>query len=177
MVGFLGIMIQLGLGILSFSVLIIKRLREKPRRPWKIWLFDTSKQLMSQMLAHFINLTISIGLASSDTSSDECLWYFITNILDNTLGVFICITGLKGIETILARRHKNQYISGNYYTKVTFKVEIEIANMPNQHDQNVHEDSSNPPKCEFVEEREESTKDSRVTADESGRKDLIDRYK
>ena len=62
MIGFLGIVIQLGLGVLSFSVLIIKRLRENPKRPWKIWIFDTSKQLFSQVLAHFINLTISILL-------------------------------------------------------------------------------------------------------------------
>lgn len=97
MVGFLGIMIQLALGVLSFSVLIIKRLREHPQRPWKIWLFDTSKQLVSQMMAHFINLTISIALAYNDSSSDECLWYFTTNVLDNTLGVLICVLCLKGI--------------------------------------------------------------------------------
>jgi hypothetical protein len=70
MVGLVGIIIQLSLGVLSFSVLIIKRFREYPRRPWKIWLFDTSKQLVSQLMAHFINLTISIALASSDSSSD-----------------------------------------------------------------------------------------------------------
>ena len=49
--------------------------------------------------------------------------------------------------------------------------------MPNQMDHNVANDASNPPKGELVEERDESTKDSRVVADESGRKDLIDRYK
>ena len=70
MTGLLGIIIQLVLGVLSFSVLIIKRFREKPQRPWKIWIFDTSKQLISQLLAHFINLTISIALAYNDDSSD-----------------------------------------------------------------------------------------------------------
>lgn len=70
MTGLLGILIQLALGVLSFSVLIVKRLREKPQRPWKIWIFDTSKQLISQLLAHFINLTISIALAYNDDSSD-----------------------------------------------------------------------------------------------------------
>jgi len=70
MVGLLGIIIQVALGVLSFSVLIIKRFREKPRRPWKIWFFDTSKQLISQIIAHFINLTISLALAASDSSSD-----------------------------------------------------------------------------------------------------------
>lgn len=49
--------------------------------------------------------------------------------------------------------------------------------MPNQIDHYAANDASNPPKCELVEEREESTKDSRVVADESGRKDVIDRYK
>lgn len=124
MTGLLGILIQLGLGFLSFSVLIVKRLREKPQRPWKIWLFDTSKQIISQLLAHFINLTISIALSYNDDSSDECLWYFMTNILDNTLGVLICVMCLRGIEWSLVRRNRLQYVSGNYYTKKKVIVEI-----------------------------------------------------
>jgi hypothetical protein len=119
MVGLLGILIQVGLGVLSFSVLFIKRMKEQPRRPWKIWIFDTSKQLVSQLFAHFINLTISIALTYEDSSSDECLWYFITNILDNTLGVLICVLALKAIESSLRKRGKHQYLSGNYYRKVT----------------------------------------------------------
>ena len=117
MVGFLGIIIQLALGALSFSILFIKRCREKPKRPWKIWFFDTSKQLISQIIAHFINLTISLTLAYEDSTSDECLWYFMTNILDNTIGVFICILSLKGIEFSLLRRNKLEYMSGNYYSR------------------------------------------------------------
>ena len=115
MTGMLGIIIQLALGILSFSVLVIKRFREQPRRPWKIWCFDTSKQLISQVLAHFINLTISLALAYSDSTSDECLWYFITNVLDNTVGVLICVGCLKAVEYFLKRRGKTEYISVNYY--------------------------------------------------------------
>ena len=61
-IGLLGILIQIGLGVLSFSVLIIKRHFETPRRPWKIWRYDTIKQAASQLLAHFINLTISMAL-------------------------------------------------------------------------------------------------------------------
>jgi hypothetical protein len=70
MVGLLGIMIQLGLAALSFSALIIKRYRENPKRPWKIWMFDTSKQIFSQILAHFINLTISLALSYNQANSD-----------------------------------------------------------------------------------------------------------
>ena len=61
-------------------------------------MFDTSKQMISQILAHFLNLSISIALSYKDASSDECLWYLMTNILDNTLGVLICILSLKLIE-------------------------------------------------------------------------------
>lgn len=70
MVGLVGVLIQLSLGVLSFSVLVLKRLAEERPRPWKIWIFDTSKQLISQMFAHFINLTISIALTYNDSSSD-----------------------------------------------------------------------------------------------------------
>lgn len=118
MVGLLGIMIQIGLGALSFSFLIIKRYRQHPKRPWKIWAFDTSKQIFSQLLAHFINLTISLALSYNQSNSDECLWYFITNIFDNTMGVLICILLLKLVERQLKKNRKFQLISGNYYRKI-----------------------------------------------------------
>jgi hypothetical protein len=88
-------------------------------------MLDTSKQGVSQMTAHFINLTISIALRYKDTSSDECLWYFITNILDNTLGVLICVLALKGIHHNLRIRGRLEYISGNYYQRITRKEEYE----------------------------------------------------
>jgi hypothetical protein len=37
--GAFGYIMQLILGVLSFFVLVIKRLKEKPMRPWKIWFF------------------------------------------------------------------------------------------------------------------------------------------
>jgi len=41
----------------------------------------------------------------------------MTNILDNTVGVFICVSTLKFIEKKLELNNKTGYISGNYYTK------------------------------------------------------------
>jgi hypothetical protein len=64
LIGFAGIMIQLVLGALSFSVLIYKRYIEKPKRAWRIWAMDTSKQGVSQFLAHVINVAISMQLSS-----------------------------------------------------------------------------------------------------------------
>lgn len=87
--GVTGVIVQIVLGALSFSVLIIKRCYEHPKRPWRIWAMDTSKQGVSQIIAHFLNVTISL-LLSSHLDNDACIWYFTTNVLDNTVGVFIC---------------------------------------------------------------------------------------
>lgn len=81
--------VQLVLAALSFSVLILKRYKEHPKRPWRIWAMDTSKQGVSQLIAHFINVGISL-LLSNHLDNDACIWYFTTNVLDNTVGVFIC---------------------------------------------------------------------------------------
>ena len=50
----------------------------------------------------------------------------MTNILDNTFGVLICLLCLKGIEWSLIHRNKIEYISGNYYKKEKATVQIEI---------------------------------------------------
>ncbi len=65
LIGFAGILVQLILAALSFSVLIYKRYTEEPKRAWKIWAMDTSKQGVSQILAHIINVALSIQLSVS----------------------------------------------------------------------------------------------------------------
>lgn len=107
-------MVQVVLGALSFSVLVYKRMVEHPKRAWKIWTMDTSKQGVSQLLAHIINVAISMQL-SSQLSSDACIWYFTTNVLDNTLGVLLCLTILSLIEKKLLGPKFARYQSGNYY--------------------------------------------------------------
>lgn len=74
--------------------------------------------MISQLIAHFINLTISLALTYDKQNSDECLWYFVTNIFDNTVGVFICIMMLKLAEGNLRKKRKFELISGNYYRKI-----------------------------------------------------------
>lgn len=65
LIGLVGILIQLVLAALSFSVLVYKRYKERPKRAWKIWFLDTSKQGASQFLAHVINVAISIHLSAN----------------------------------------------------------------------------------------------------------------
>lgn len=79
---------------------------------------DTSKQGVSQILAHIINVMISIHLSTS-IESDACIWYLTTNILDNTVGVFLCVGVLSVIEKNLFGEGYSQYQSGNYYTILT----------------------------------------------------------
>ena len=52
------------LGLLAFSTLVLKRLREPldSRRSWLIWAADSSKQGIAALLIHFIN----IGAAGGD---------------------------------------------------------------------------------------------------------------
>lgn len=115
LIGFAGIIVQLVLGALSFSVLIYKRYIERPKRAWRIWFMDTSKQGVSQFLAHVINVAISMQL-SSRLSSDACIWYFTTNVLDNTIGVVLCVSVLATIEKQLLTPNHTHFQSGNYYT-------------------------------------------------------------
>lgn len=115
-VGLLGLLIQLILGVLSFSVLIIKRHYESPKRVWRIWRLDTFKQAFSQLVAHFINLSISMALTSKQPHSDTCLWYFTTNVFDNTMGVFLCVMMLRKIEKGFIKKKKFRLVSGNYYS-------------------------------------------------------------
>jgi hypothetical protein len=61
--GWFGVMVQIMLGLLSFAVLFYKRFKEYPKRAWRIWFLDTSKQAVSQLLAHFLNVAISLELS------------------------------------------------------------------------------------------------------------------
>lgn len=118
LIGLVGILIQIILAALSFSVLIYKRYTEFPKRAWKIWAMDTSKQGVSQILAHIINVMISIHLSTS-IESDACIWYLTTNILDNTVGVFLSVGVLSVVEKNLFAEDYDRFQSGNYYTILT----------------------------------------------------------
>lgn len=119
MFGVTGVIVQIVLGALSFSVLIIKRCYQHPKRPWRIWAMDTSKQGVSQLIAHFLNVTISL-LLSSHLDNDACIWYFTTNVLDNTVGVFICCGVLRLVEGTIISGRCEQFRSGNYYDIIEY---------------------------------------------------------
>lgn len=112
--GWFGVIVQLMLGVLSFAVLVYKRFKEHPKRAWRIWFLDTSKQAVSQLLAHFLNVAISLRL-SVKQENDPCLWYFATIVLDCTIGMLICVGILRLAEVTLFKGSRAKYQSGNYY--------------------------------------------------------------
>jgi hypothetical protein len=60
LLGNFALLVQGFLGLLAVSSLAIKRLRESPRRPMKIWFFDVSKQVFGSVLLHLANVLMSM---------------------------------------------------------------------------------------------------------------------
>ena len=108
-----GIFIQALLGLLSFSALIVKRFFEHPKRPFIVWVLDTSKQAFSSTLAHLLNMFLAM-LLSHHNESDNWEWYFINITVDVILGVFLWYYILMLIETIALRYHISALNTGNY---------------------------------------------------------------
>ena len=100
--------VQFVLAVLSFSVLVFKRYRERPMRPWKVWFFDISKQIASACTQHCLNLLLSV-IASTDTTADECIWYFLNFLLDTTIGVFFCFLMMTFVQW-LVKKYKIEII-------------------------------------------------------------------
>ncbi|KAF5333530.1 hypothetical protein D9611_002706 [Ephemerocybe angulata] len=105
------LVVQALMGVLVILSLVYKRHREKPMRPWRIWMFDVSKQVIGQMFVHGLNVLIS-GVISDVTEGNACVSYFLNILIDTTLGVAIIYgvlhlltfvlsdkMGLKGFES------------------------------------------------------------------------------
>ena len=63
LLGPLALIVQAVMAVVVLTSLMLKRARERPKRPWKIWTGDVSKQLAGQAMLHGLNLLIS-GLSA-----------------------------------------------------------------------------------------------------------------
>lgn len=113
-----GIFIQLLLGALCLSSLLVKKATEKPSRVWKVFIFDTFKQICGQLGVHFINLYLSVSFTkmshSGKVQADECEMYFITFLIDLFPGLII-IFGLSScFDAIFTKLKFLGLVSGNY---------------------------------------------------------------
>ena len=115
MFGGFGFLIQAILGAAAFSVLILKRYIEKPRRPWKIWFYDVAKQIISSLFLHLFNLIISAVLSDDENDADACVWYFVTVVLDCTLGAFLSYIFMWLVDGIVSSSELEILKTGLYY--------------------------------------------------------------
>ena len=113
--GVLGIIIQALLGILSFSTLILKRYKDKKRRPWVIWGMDTSKQAFGACYGHGLNLWVAVWLGGLTDS--PCKWYFLNYLMDIFFGTFLNYIFIFGIEKICSFFPLLKFKSGVYHKK------------------------------------------------------------
>ncbi len=128
MFGGFGVLIQAILGAAAFSILIVKRYVEKPRRAWKIWFYDVAKQIISSVALHLFNLIISAILSSDEKDADACVWYFVTVVLDCTLGAFLSYIFMWLTDGIANSSDWTFLKTGLYYeeikigNKITYKL-------------------------------------------------------
>ncbi|KAJ2493817.1 hypothetical protein IWW37_000203 [Coemansia sp. RSA 2050] len=106
LVGPFSILVQVLVGTLGFSTLIIKRHFERPRRPWLVWGFDVSKQIIGGTLMHMSNLLVSALSGSGE--------YVLNLTLDCTIGILF-ITGYLKLFGYLAQRLNVKGLESGHY--------------------------------------------------------------
>jgi FKBP-type peptidyl-prolyl cis-trans isomerase 2 len=60
LLGPFALLVQGALGAVALLTLVWKRYRETPKRPWRIFFYDVSKQVFGSVLTHVLNLAMSI---------------------------------------------------------------------------------------------------------------------
>lgn len=65
LLGGFSLILQAVMGVIVLLSLVVKRYREHPRRPWRIWILDVSKQLTGQVYVHICNVALSAAGAGA----------------------------------------------------------------------------------------------------------------
>lgn len=117
--GPVSLVIQLSMGVVVVSALLLKRARERPKRPWRIWMFDVSKQCIGQFFVHGLNVALSSLISHYSHRRghriNACSLYFLNVLIDVTLGVAILWGVIKGVSWLLVHRlGKDDFASGHY---------------------------------------------------------------
>jgi len=121
------LVVQALMGVLVILSLILKRHREEHKRPWRIWLFDVSKQVVGQMFVHGVNVLIS-DVGSHHSAGNACVYYFLNILIDTTLGIALIYVILRALTYILAdRAHLKGFESGQYGNPPSFKFWLRQA--------------------------------------------------
>eukprot|EP00747_Dinoflagellata_sp_TGD_P213291 gnl/TRDRNA2_/TRDRNA2_86267_c0_seq1.p1 gnl/TRDRNA2_/TRDRNA2_86267_c0~~gnl/TRDRNA2_/TRDRNA2_86267_c0_seq1.p1 ORF type:complete len:455 (+),score=58.37 gnl/TRDRNA2_/TRDRNA2_86267_c0_seq1:167-1366(+) len=104
--------LQLALFCICFGSLLIKWRLERPLRSLRVFLLDSSKQIVGVWWLHVLNLISSFILNTNSMSaySDECAWYWTNLMMDTTVGLLVLYTTLWVTERLFG------YQSGVYHS-------------------------------------------------------------
>ncbi|TPX39484.1 hypothetical protein SeMB42_g06355 [Synchytrium endobioticum] len=115
LIGPFAVFTQVSLATLAFSSLLYKRHREKPKRPWVIWFFDTSKQAFAAACIHFANVTLSLIRGGNNREvTNPCVWYFLNILVDTTIGVVFLWAYLRLLNNLVTYLRMRDLTSGIY---------------------------------------------------------------
>jgi hypothetical protein len=123
---------QMAMGGVAVLSLIWKRSREHPHRPWKIWCYDVSKQVIGAGGMHCLNVLASILFSNTDEpdlDKNPCNWYFINVLLDTTVGVPILWGCLTVVHRVAHRAGVKDTISGRYGNPPRFSAFAKQASL------------------------------------------------
>ncbi|KAE8210672.1 hypothetical protein CF327_g5484 [Tilletia walkeri] len=114
LLGPFALFVQALMGVLVLGSLVLKRQRERPKRPWKIWSLDISKQMLGQLFVHTLNIVLSDAVAAHG-KNNPCSLYFLNIAIDTTLGVFIIYITLRITTHVLTSvLGWHGFVSGQY---------------------------------------------------------------
>mmetsp|Transcript_40332 Transcript_40332/g.38801 ORF Transcript_40332/g.38801 Transcript_40332/m.38801 type:complete len:219 (+) Transcript_40332:105-761(+) len=89
---------------------------ERAKRSWLIFCLDVGKQVISALLQHLANLFLAVLLRSLIKSGgDACIWYFVTLLLDTSLGLSLCYVLHSVIDKVAVKNDIEVLKSGLYY--------------------------------------------------------------
>lgn len=116
LMGPISLVLQSFLGLIAVMSLLVKRSYENPRRPWRVWCFDVSKQVIGALLLHFLNVLASIMYSDDVPELDDnpCTWYFLNVLFDTTIGVPILWFILWNVYLIAYHFKMQDIMSGEY---------------------------------------------------------------
>jgi len=117
------VFVQLLLAFLALLSLWFKRNSEKPKRTFRTWFLDISKQAFGACYAHVLNMVIAALLAknvaeseSKNALDDQCAWYGLSYLIDTTLGLLLSIIFLDLLDRVaneqdwVSLKHSGVYV-------------------------------------------------------------------
>lgn len=142
LLGPFALLVQGALGLVALLSLILKRYRERPKRPWKIFTFDVSKQVLGSILLHILNLAMSMfsstsGLDPAALAAQQqdkltaeqggerpnpCSFYMLNLGLDTTVGIpilYVLLRILHGLALRTPLANPPESIQSGYYGQVS----------------------------------------------------------